>query len=195
MPVTWSGDKELLQALDYIESKVDSKISYALNGLAYKANEEIKASLPQWLEMSKGKRFITSSFQYDKSSPNDLSVTIGALARLPFIELMEEGGVRNPLKKAISIRSDETRIRNVAVARQRKDVFSGVVNGNAGVYQRLKRKKGGVKLLFSYEPQTRYSGGNVHFYDAIESFFNINFNTAMSSAIDDLATHAISKFK
>lgn len=193
MTVTWTGDKELIQALDYIETKIDSKISYALNGLAYKANEDIKSKLPSWLEMTKGQRFITSSFQYDKSNPNNLSVTIGALARLPFIDLMESGGVRNPLKKAISIRSDDTRIRNVATARQRKDVFSGVVNDNAGVYQRLKRKMGGVKLLFSYEPQTRYSGNNIHFYDAIESFFNQNFENAMSSAIDDLTNHAVNR--
>ena len=194
--IKWSGDKELMQALDYMETKIDSKISYALNGLAYKANENIKSKLPQWLEMTKGTRFITSSFQYDRSTSNDLSVTIGALSRLPFIELMESGGIRNPLKKAISIRSENTRIRNVAAARARKDVFSGVVNENAGVYQRLSKKKGGgVRLLFSYEPQTRYQGGNIHFYETIESFFNINFNTAMSSAIDDLATHAAGKFK
>lgn len=195
MNIKWEGDAELRKKLQYIGDNIDKKVSYALNGLAYKANEDIKSKLPQWLEMTKGQRFITSSFQYDRSTPNDLSITIGALSRLPFIELMEAGGVRNPQKRAISIRSDETKIRNVAAARQRKDVFSGVVNGNAGVYQRLKRKKGGVKLLFSYEPQTRYSGGNIHFYESIESFFNQNFENAMSTAIDDLATHAAGKFK
>ena len=171
MTVTWSGDKELMQALNYMETKIDSKISYALNGLAYKANEDIKSKLPSWLQMTKGTRFITSSFQYDRSTPSDLSITLGALARLPFIELMEAGGVRNPQKRAISIRSDETKIRNVAAARSRKDVFSGVVNGNPGVYQRLSKKKGGgVRLLFSYEPRTNYKGGNIHFYDSIEEF-------------------------
>ena len=193
MTVKWTGDKELKQALDYMATKVDSKISYALNGLAYKANEAIKSNLPQWLQMTKGTRFITSSFQYDRSTPNDLSITLGALARLPFIELMEAGGVRNPQKRAISIRSDDTKIRNVAAARSRKDVFSGVVNDNPGVYQRLNKKKGGVRLLFSYEPRTNYKGGNIHFYDSIEEFFNTNFENSMSSAIDDLATHAISR--
>lgn len=192
--IKWSGDKELAQALDYMATKVDSKISYALNGLAFKANENIKSKLPQWLEMTKGTRFITSSFQYERSTPSDLSITLGALSRLHFIELMEAGGVRNPQKRAISIRSDETRIRNVAAARARKDVFSGAVNGNPGVYQRLSKKKGGgVRLLFSYEPQTKYQGGNIHFYDAIEDFFNKNFENSMSTAIDDLANHAISR--
>ena len=194
MTVTWTGDKELMQALDYMGTKVDSKISYALNGLAFKANENIKSKLPQWLEMTKGTRFIASSFQYERSTPSDLSVTIGALSRLPFIELMEAGGVRNPQKRAISIRSDDTKIRNVAAARQRKDVFSGVVNDNPGVYQRLSKKKGGgVRLLFAYEPQTKYTGGNIHFYESIDDFFNANFENAMSSAIDDLATHAVSR--
>lgn len=194
--VSWSGDSQLFDSLNYMAGKIDSKISYALNGLAYKANEDIKSKIPQWVDLKKGARFVTSSFQYDRSSPNDLSVTLGALDRLPFIALMEAGGIRNPLKKAISIKMDGVNIPSATKARQRKNVFSGIVNGNAGIWQRLSKKKGGgVKLLFAYEPQTKYKSDTIHFYDSIESFFDKNFESAMGNAIVDLANHAAGKFK
>ena len=41
-------------------------------------------------------------------------------------------------------------------ALRKPNTFSGVVNGQAGVWQRMRRPKGRLKLLYAYAPQARY---------------------------------------
>ena len=119
--IKWSGDKELFDSLKYIETRIDKKLSYGLNGLAYGATQEIKSDLTKWLNLGRGANWVKGSFQYDKSSPDNLSVTVGALDRLFLAPLLEDGGQRLPQKKAIPIPVKKI-AKNIAMAYQKPGV-------------------------------------------------------------------------
>ena len=193
MTVTWSGDKELFDTLNYIETRIDKKISYGLNGLAYGATQEIKSELPKWLNLGRGSNWIKGSFQYDKSSPDNLSVTVGALDRLFLAPLLEDGGQRLPQKKAIPIPVKKI-AKNIAMAYQKPGVFSANIGGVAGLWQRVKKRKvSTLSLIYAFEDRTQYKGNNIEFYETIENYFNRSFEGMVSKSFDELLQRYNSK--
>lgn len=193
MTVTWSGDKELFDTLNYIETRIDKKISYGLNGLAYGATQEIKSELPKWLNLGRGANWVKGSFQYDKSSPDNLSVTVGALDRLFLAALMEDGGQRLPQKKAIPIPVKKI-AKNIALAYQKPGVFSANIGNVAGLWQRVKKRKmSTLSLIYAFEDRTQYKGNNIEFYDTIQNYFDRNFEGMVSKSISELMDRFASK--
>lgn len=191
--IKWEGDKELFDSLNYLESRIDKKISYGLNGLAYGATQEIKSELPKWLNLGRGANWVKGSFQYDKSSPDNLSVTVGALDRLFLAPLLEDGGQRLPQKKAIPIPVKKI-AKNIALAYQKPGVFSANIGGVAGLWQRVKKRKvSTLSLIYAFEDRTNYKGNNIEFYDTIENYFNKTFEGMVSKTIAELLERFASK--
>lgn len=187
---SWEGDKQLKETLDYVGSRIDKKISWGLNGLAFQANREVKDKLPQWLDLKRGANFIKNSFVYDKSTPENLSVTLGALDRLHLAPLLEQGGTRKPLNRAIGIPVGEKPIAKSIKAAYTKGAFSASIGGVEGLWLRVKKKKiSTLNLLFAWEPQTTYKGKNIEFFDTVENYFHKNYEGMVSKSIDELVDH------
>ncbi len=193
MTVKWTGDKELFDTLKYIETRIDKKISYGLNGLAYGATQEIKNELPKWLNLGRGANYIKGSFQYEKTQGDNLSVTIGALDRLFLAPLLESGGARLPQKKAIPIQVKKI-AKNIAMAYQKPGVFSANIGGVAGLWQRVKKRKiSTLSLIYAFEDRTNYKGDSIEFYDTIQNYFDRNFEGMISRSMDELLQRYNSK--
>ena len=191
--VSWSGDKELYDALSYIETRLDKKLSYNLNGMAFAANQQVKAQLPSWLDLKKGANFVKNSFVYDKSTPDNLSVTVGALERLWLASLLEDGGTRLPQKKAIPIPINKI-AKNISDAYKKPGVFSANIGNVAGLWQRVKKKKmSTLSLVYAFEDRTQYKGHNIEFYETVSSYFEQNTEAMVKKSIDELVLRFNSK--
>ncbi len=107
-----------------------------------------------------------------------------------YLKWVVEGGTRKPKKKAhlLPVSIKRNKYGNIPRGKvqkllQRDDVFSGVVNGVAGIYQRTRR---GTKLLFAYERVVKYKP-QYRFYEVaqkrVKQTLNRNFNLAMARAL------------
>lgn len=192
--INWSGDKQLHDALSYVESRIDRKLSWGLNGLAYAANNEVKNKIPQWLDLGRGANFVKGSFVYDKSTPDNLSVTLGALDRLHLAPLLEQGGTRKPQRKAIGVPvSEKPVVRSIKAAYQ-KGAFSATIGGVEGLWLRKKTKKlSTLSLLYAWEPSTNYKPDQIHFYSTVTDYFEKNIDKMIKKSVDELLDRFASK--
>jgi len=108
-----------------------------------------------------------------------------------YLELQETGGVRRPKGRALLVPAKQRvnqygNLPRGSVQRllARKDTFSGRVNGQGGIWQRT--RKGGLRLLVSYEDQADYRP-TFRFYetaiDAAVLNFPRRFEAAMARAL------------
>lgn len=192
--ISWEGDKQLFDALSYVESRIDKKLSWGINGLAYAANNEVKNKIPQWLDLGRGANFVKGSFVYNKSTPDNLSVTLGALDRLHLAPLLEQGGVRKPQKRAIGVPVNEKPVVRSIKAAYQKGAFSATIGGVEGLWLRKKTKKlSTLSLLFAWEDRTQYKPDQIHFYDTVTSYFENNIDQMIQKSVDELLQRYASK--
>jgi len=107
-----------------------------------------------------------------------------------YLKWVVEGGARKPKNKAhlLPVILKRNKYGNIPRGKvqkllQRADVFSGVVKGVPGIYQRTRR---GIKLLLAFEPVVRYKP-QYKFYDVaekrIEQVIGRQFSLAMVRAL------------
>jgi hypothetical protein len=192
--LSWSGDQELKKALEYVSTRIDKKISWEMNGLAYKAQQEVKQQLPNWLDLKKGANFVKQSVVYDRSTPSDLTVTVGFLDRMYLAPLLEMGGQRHPLSTAIGIPVGEKPIvKNIKTA-YAKGAFSATIGGVEGLWLRKKTKKSSsLQLLYNWKPQTNYKPNQMNFYDVVYKVFDVDGAVMVQKAVDELVSRYNSK--
>lgn len=192
--INWEGDKQLHDALSYVESRIDKKLSWGLNGLAYQAQQQVKQELPSWLNMGRGANFIKQSVVYDKSTPDNLSATIGFLDRAWLAPLLEAGGKRTPQRKAIGVpASEKPMVKNIKAA-YAKGAFSAKIGGIDGLWLRKKTKKmSTLNLLYSWQDQTNYKPQQLHFEDTVTQFFEQNIDSMVKKSVEELVARFNSK--
>lgn len=190
--ISWEGDKELYDALSYVESRIDKKLSWNLNGIAYSANNEVKSKIPQWLDLGKGVNFVKGSFVYNKSTPDNLSVTLGALDRAFLMPLLESGGQRLPKNRAIGLPAGEKKIaRSIKQAYAKPNTFSATIGGVDALWMRTKKKK--LVPLYYWEDRTQYKPQQIHFYSTVIDYFENNIDKMIQKSIDELLQRYASK--
>jgi len=107
-----------------------------------------------------------------------------------YLQWVVDGGTRKPKKKSHVLPVAIKRNKYGSIPRgkvqkllQRADVFSGVVKGVAGIYQRTRR---GIQLLLAFESVAKYKP-QYQFYEVAEKRVKQvvvrNFNLAMSRAL------------
>lgn len=187
----WSGDQALLGTLRALQKQAPYAASLAVNNILFAGRKEVQDNLPNWLNMTRGTKFITSSVVVNKASKTILTGTVGFLPRVPLIHLMEEGGRRMPLKKSIPLRDAKDfpkappRSKSPGKMLARKDVFSGTIKGVSGIWQRKRAKKlNTVNLLYSWRKQTTYDGGDMHFHGSIQKVLTDQWAGEISKALE-----------
>jgi len=107
-----------------------------------------------------------------------------------YLKWVVEGGTRKPKNKAhlLPVTLKRNKYGNIPRGKvqkllQRADVFSGVVKGVAGIYQRTRR---GTQLLLAFEPVVKYKP-QYKFYEVaekrIEQVIGRQFSLAMVRAL------------
>lgn len=188
----WEGDQELFKALEYVESRINKKLSWNLNGLAYAATNEVKQKIPSWLDLGRGANFIKQSFVYDKSTPDNLSVTLGALDRAFLMPLLEQGGQRLPKNRAIGLPAGEKKIaRSIKQAYAKPNTFSATIGGVDALWMRTKKKK--LVPLYYWEDKTQYKPQQIHFYETVTDYFENNIDKMIKKSVDELLERFASK--
>ena len=105
-----------------------------------------------------------------------------------YLKILETGGVEKPKRRALVVpvgvrlnqygNMTKGRVKKLLA---RKDVFSGRINGTAGIWQRRKRK--GPKLLVAYEDR-RTVRPQLHFKDTVIASMRRHAVERMKSAAD-----------
>lgn len=108
-------------------------------------------------------RFTLSGVAVKRATKRDLVAEVFLKdIQAAYLSWQVEGGIRYPARRAIPVpvgvrlnKFGNMPRRKLEQLRGRKDVFSGVVKGVPGLWQRM--ASGRVKLLVAYEPQARYT--------------------------------------
>jgi len=128
--------------------------------LAFEVRKEVQDRLPRWVTLTRN--FLPNSVIYEKATTNNLAATVGFSKRANFTKLLEEGGVRTPKSKALAIPVDVktnksggiTAGNRPAAVLMKKGVFSGVIDGIAGIWQKGKRIP--IRLLYVFKSNAKY---------------------------------------
>ena len=162
----------------------------ALNNLAFDARKKVQTRLPRWLQLTK--RFLPSSVVVDKANKNNMTATVGFLKRANLIHFMEDGkGTRTPSvgSKVIAVPTKHvkrnskggiTKANRPTRQLQKKNVFQDTINGNAGIFRRIKKK---VVMLYGYEKSARYDKKFTQFQPTIELLARLKFPSIFKKSL------------
>lgn len=157
--------RDFTRHLNKVEKRqVPFAISLTLNGIAGDIEKNTGKSLSRRLD--RPTPFTLRGLFKRRATKRDLAATVGFKpVQAGYLEKQETGGERLPKGRAlvvpVGLRLNKYgNMPKDAVRRMlaRPDVFSGVVNGVAGIWQRKKGRKGagGLKLLVAYARKARY---------------------------------------
>lgn len=181
------GDKELQSTLNKIADKSTEATASALNALAYDVRREVQGKIPTWVKLTKP--FLTNSVVYEKASRGNLASKVGFHRRANFAKLLEEGGSRTPKGKALAVPVEAKQNSKGGISAsnrpkavlQKKGVFSGVVNGLAGIWQSTKRIP--LRLLYAFKPKTTYDKKFLHFKATADEVAKRNYAERFKNSI------------
>lgn len=161
------GDEELQRTLAKITDTAPAATAFALNGIAFEIRKEVQGELPKWVHLTRN--FLPNSVIYERATTSHLAAAVGFHKRADFVSLLEDGGTRTPKGRALAIpvdvktnqRGGISQANRPSAVMQKPGVFSGVVSGVAGIWQKTKRIP--MRLLYAFKPQAKYDQRFLHF--------------------------------
>ncbi len=185
---TIKGDIELQRTLAKIADKAPQATVYALNGLAFDARKEVQSQIPQWVRLTRN--FLPNSVVVTKASTSYPAATVGFDKRANFATLLEDGGTRTPKNRALAIPVDVKTTQKGGISnanrpqalRGKAGVFSGVVNGVAGIWQSTKRIP--MRLLYAFAKKATYNHKLLRFRITVDKVFKSRYEQKFKEAIN-----------
>jgi hypothetical protein len=169
MKATLDFELSKLTSITKLELAKQARFAAAqtLTGAAFDVRDRLQRLIPMWIKTTRP--FLQRSVIVQRATRIKLEAIIGFHKRADFTKLLEKGGTRRPLGRAISIPVGEQikRRRTQNTIRQllsQPNTFSGTISGVAGVWRRRGKR---IKLLFAYEPSTTYDPNQIHFHETV----------------------------
>ena len=195
MQIDISSNVSALRATldDIARTQVPFATALALTGAAKQAQADIRAQMPSIFD--RPTPFTLNGIATTPARKSDLTASVFVKdVQAKYLGIEEDGGTRSPAGTALVIPVDakvnaygNMTKNQIATLLARPDVFSGVVNGIAGIWQRpLRGKKGQIKrpirLLVAYEKSATYRP-RFGFVDRVTKSVNASLPGLLNAAI------------
>ncbi len=187
--------KQLTKSLIIFRDQIPFATSKAINNTAFLA--KINAAKRMESDLNNPKPFTVSGIKYKRSNKRNLTAIMFIdNTRYKYLKWMINGGRATPDGKAFAIGRNIKRNKYGNTARNavknmlaRDDTFSGVINGTAGIWQRIGNKKRRLKLLFIYAPSRRFTK-QYKWSESIQRTVKLEFGKQFTKAFPQAVTTA-----
>jgi hypothetical protein len=175
------------QRMAAVKAQIPFAASVALNQTAQAVQQKETAALPEVFD--RPTPFTMAAIAVERSSKTNLVAKVFIKPiQLQYLKLEIDGGTRTPAKRALLVPAGVALNQYGNMGRNkiqqllaRRDTFSGVIHGVAGIWQRT--KKGPPKLLVRYQGKASYRP-RFPFYQIAQRTILETLGRNMGSAID-----------
>lgn len=140
--------------------RLHHEVARALNDVATDVVSDLNRQLPRRIDRPTPFTQKAFAILYAKKSNLNATILIKDI-QAGYLTAQEYGGTRYPKNAALVVPVNQRlnkygNLPRGAIKRilARKDTFAGRINGNAGIYQRI--KGGRLRMLVAFEPRTKY---------------------------------------
>lgn len=201
MPIGISVKADIRAATQFLltnRKQIPFATSIALNRSAWKIREVEQATMK--IDLDRPTPQTVKAVRVKQSTKRNLTASVFLLPWAhKYLSYQIAGGWRNPrsFAEAVPVEIKLNKYGNIAGRRNKKlkhllnrpDVFSGTINGVAGIWQRGRGRQRNikVKLLIAYEKRTHYVASRWPFYkyatNTVNRIWRGQFNQALRQAL------------